>query len=96
MQNKLAKLYLDGRRATGDMMEEVLRETRGNKQPAQISGLSRQDQSLRFGRAFRNCYESDAIMLVASLYGINSFTARDGFGRPVFANRIVCERPDSG
>jgi hypothetical protein len=24
-------------------MEEVLRETRGNKQPAQISGLSRQD-----------------------------------------------------
>jgi hypothetical protein len=42
-KTKPTKLYLDGRRATGDMMEEVLRETRGNKQPGQISGLSRQD-----------------------------------------------------
>jgi len=43
MQNKTTKLYMDGRRATGDLMEKVLRESRGNKQPAQISGRSRQD-----------------------------------------------------
>jgi transcriptional regulator of acetoin/glycerol metabolism len=42
-KTKLTKLYLDGRRATGDMIEEALRETRGNKQQAaQILGLSRQ------------------------------------------------------
>ena len=42
-KTKLTKLYLDGRRAKGDMMEEVLRRTRANKHPAQISGLSRRD-----------------------------------------------------